>query len=190
VALTWLWVVLDANPAVAATLREEINRVVGSDWPGPSHLAQLRYTKMVIQELLRLYPPAWMIPRTAVEADVIDGVAIDKGATVLISPYLTQRMDELWVDPETFDPRRFEPLQVQRRHRYSYFPFSGGVHQCLGSHFVTMEIQLVVAAVLSRYRPRLVGAPPDKRAAVTLKPRQRVEVDLAPIDQRAFGAAA
>lgn len=178
VALTWLWVVLDAHPEVADRLYQEIDRVVGTDRPGLAQLSQLSYTRMVVQELLRLYPPAWMIPRMAAESDVIDGVRIDRGATVLISPYLTHRMPRYWDDPETFEPRRFAPQAAGRRHRYAYFPFSGGIHQCLGSHFVTMEIQLVLASVLRRYRPRLCGPAPDKRAAVTLKPRQNVRVSF------------
>ncbi|HYU85235.1 MAG TPA: cytochrome P450 [Kribbellaceae bacterium] len=182
VALTWLWVVLDAHPDVAAELYQEVDDVVGGGPVHGAHLAELRYTRMVLQELLRLYPTGWMIPRKAAEEDVIDGTAIEAGGTVLISPYVTHRLDGLWERPDVFDPERFAPNRAERRHRFSYFPFGGGPHQCLGSHFFTMEAQLVIAALLSRYRPRLCGSRAVvPKAAASLRPADRVRVSLRPI---------
>jgi cytochrome P450 len=181
-ALTWLWVALDAHPLVATRLRDEVERVVGSRTPGPSHLRRLQYTRMVLQELLRMYPVAWFFPRTAKEKDSIGGVRIPAGSTVILSPYLTQRMESIWERPHVFDPERFAPGAEKGRHRFSYFPFAAGPHQCLGSHFFTVEAQLIVATVLSRYRTRLAGPPPNVHMAVTLRPRQRVDMVLSPIE--------
>ncbi|HLT11525.1 MAG TPA: cytochrome P450 [Micromonosporaceae bacterium] len=190
-ALTWLWVVLDANPDIAARLYQEIDTVVGEGPARPEHLPDLRYTQMVLQELLRVYPIAWLLPRVAVDDDVIDGVHIRKGATVVLSPYLTHRLPDLWDDPETFDPERFSEARQAGRHRYAYFPFGGGIHQCLGSHLFGLEASLVLGTILSRFRPETDGttpAPvpgaalrPDRPIAITLRPRQ--DRDLVPSSQ-------
>jgi cytochrome P450 len=184
VVLTWLWPVLDARPDVAARLYEEIDRVVGADRVGPAHVPRLRYTRMVLDELLRLYPAGWLFPRTAREPDVVGGVRIKRGGTVLISPYLTQRMPGFWDSPEVFDPERFAADRAEHRHRYAYFPFGGGPHQCIGRHVFTLEAQLIVATVLSRFRTTVSGTGmPTPQAAASLRPRQRVTMTLRPVER-------
>ncbi|MET7426790.1 cytochrome P450 [Dactylosporangium sp. NPDC005555] len=170
--LSWLWMALDAHPDVAARVVEEVDAVVGDATPAPEHLDRLTYTRQVLQETMRLFPAGWIIPRTAAEADVIDGVPIRAGATVLVSPYVMHRLPSVWPDPHRFDPDRFGP-SAPRRHRYVFLPFGGGPHQCLGNHLFTAEAQLVVAAVLSRHRPVLVGSGPlVARATAALRPRR------------------
>jgi cytochrome P450 len=177
--LTWLWIAIDAHPAVAARLSKEVDTVVGRHRPAAGHLPNLHYARMVLQEVLRLYPAAWFFPRSVAEPDDIDGVPIKAGGTVLLSPYLTQRRDDVWEHPHLFDPERFAPERAQVRHRYAYYPFAGGPHRCLGQHFFTVEALLVVAGLLARFRPRLDrSAPITARAAVTLRPRQRVRMTL------------
>jgi cytochrome P450 len=179
VALTWLWVALDANPAVAERLRAEVEQVVGGDRPTAKHLPELRYTRMVIQEVLRLYPSGWFLPRTLRVSDVVGGVRLPAGSTVVMSPYLTHRMPSLWERPHVFDPERFGPERAGSRHRFAYLPFAGGPHQCLGSQLFMAEAQLVVAAMLSRYRPRLRDDGPVRpRAAVTLRPSRPIAMTL------------
>ncbi|GAA3221767.1 cytochrome P450 [Dactylosporangium siamense] len=170
--LSWLWMALDAHPDVAARVVEEVDAVVGDAAPAPEHLDRLVYTRQVLQETMRLWPAGWIVPRTAAEPDVIDGVPIRAGATVLVSPYVMHRLPTAWPDPHRFDPDRFGPA-APRRHRYAFLPFGGGPHQCLGNHLFTAEAQLVVAAVLSRHRPELVGSGPlVARATAALRPRQ------------------
>ncbi|MGI5184036.1 cytochrome P450 [Dactylosporangium sp. CA-152071] len=177
-ALTWLWVALDANPGVAERLRAEVEDVVGDERPGAAHLPRLRYTRMVVQEVLRLYPSGWFLPRTALASDVVGGVRIPAGSTVVMSPYLTHRMPSLWERPDVFDPERFGPERTGR-HRFAYLPFAGGPHQCLGSQLFMVEAQLVVAAMLSRFRPRLRDdGPVHPRAAVTLRPSRRLAMTI------------
>lgn len=180
-ALTWLWVALDANPAVAAKVRDEVGAVVGSAPLAPAHLPNLRYLKMVLQELLRMYPVAWFFPRAVQAPDVIGGTPVEAGATVLLSPYLTQRMERVWDRPQVFDPQRFAPGRAAGRHRFAYFPFAAGPHQCLGNHLFLAEAALVVAAMVSRFSTQLrCESPVTPRAAVTLRPSQDVAMTIAP----------
>lgn len=183
-ALTWLWTLLDANPTVADRLYAEIDQVIGDGPVRRPHLARLRYTKMVLDELLRLYPVAWLMPRTAVADDVIGGVRIPAGANLLISPYVTQRMARYWERPDAFDPERFTPERERQQHRYAHFPFGGGPHLCLGQHLFYLEAQLIVATILSRFRFRLRQSTiPAPQVAASLRPRERVELTLLPRDR-------
>ncbi|WP_091639056.1 cytochrome P450 [Micromonospora pallida] len=177
--LTWLWPHLDENPEVADRLYAEISQVVGDEPVRREHLGELRYTRMVLDELLRLYPIGWLIPRRAVAADVVGGVRIEAGATVVASPLITQRMSAFWERPDEFDPERFRPERVRARHRYAHFPFGGGPHQCLGMYLFYLEAQLIIATMLSRYRFRLrQPGVPGLRLAAALRPRHRVELTL------------
>lgn len=177
--LTWLWPHLDEHPDVAERLYAEIDRVVGGEPVRREHLGQLTYTRMVLDELLRLYPIGWIIPRRAVAADVIDGVPIEAGATVVASPLITQRMAQFWERPDEFDPERFTPERIRARHRYAHYPFGGGPHQCLGMYLFYLEAQLILATMLSRYRFRLRrSGVPGLRLAAALRPRERVELTL------------
>lgn len=182
VTLTWLWVALREHPHVAEKLYEEIDRVVGDQPVQRAHIAQLRYTRMVLQELLRLWGVGWFVPRIAVKDDVVDGVRIRKGKTVIISPFLTHRMEWVWDRPLEFDPERFATGKAEGHHRYAYFPFGGGAHQCLGSHFFLAEAQLITAGILSRWRPQLtVSGPVTPQASAALRPAQRVTMRLVPV---------
>jgi cytochrome P450 len=180
--LTWLWVAVDAHPGVADRLYAEVDTVVGRAPVAARHLPDLRYTRMVLQEVLRLYPAAWFFPRTVAQPDDIDGAPVRGGGTMLLSPYLTQRRADVWERPHEFDPERFAPDRAGGHHRYAYFPFAGGPHRCLGQHFFTTVALFVVAAVLGRFRPELIrSGPVTARAAVTLRPRQRILMRLRPV---------
>src|SRR5688500_14578965 len=122
VALTWLFPVLQAHPQVAVRLYEEIGRVVGDGPVQPSHMAELRYTQAVLDELLRLYPAAWIFPRHVVRPDVVGGAPIAAGSTVLVSPFVTHRMEAYWERPHAFAPERFLAGRQARLHRYAYYP--------------------------------------------------------------------
>lgn len=185
VALTWLFVVLDAHPDVARRIYDEIDRVVGTDVPGRQHLNDLSYTKMVLQEMLRLYPTGWLIPRTVAKDDVLDGIAVKKGSTILISPYLTHRRPEVWNRPEVFDPERFGPGTDTKWHRLAYLAFGGGPHACLGTALFFAEAQLIASALFTRFRP-VLQKPVDvePRVALTLRPRHAIKVVLRPVERR------
>ncbi|WP_344597913.1 cytochrome P450 [Actinomadura vinacea] len=178
-ALTWLWPLLHDHPHVAERLQEEIRSVVGTERVHTGHLDDLHYVKQVVQELLRLYPVGWMFPRMATKDTSLRGVPIKAGSPVLISPYLTHRLKSVWEDPTRFDPDRFLPERTRDHHRYAYFPFGGGPHQCIGRHVFNVEAQLILTSILSRFRPRLLEAvPAEPRIGATLRPRSPIQMTL------------
>ncbi|WP_204287754.1 cytochrome P450 [Microbispora amethystogenes] len=182
VALTWLWPLLHDHPEVAARLYDEVETVVGHGPVDPSCLPRLTYMKSVFQEMLRLYPPGWMIPRMARRAGLLGDVPIEPGATLLISPYVTHRLEEFWERPNEFDPERFAVDQRERRHRYAYFPFGGGPHLCLGQHLFYVEAPLIVAGILARFRPRVRAPRPlTPFPGASMRPKETVEVRLDPV---------
>ncbi|TMR11223.1 cytochrome P450 [Nonomuraea turkmeniaca] len=185
-SLAWLWSVLHDRPDVNARLRDEIDRVVGGGPVRPEHVARMPYLRMVLQELLRVYPSAWIIPRQTVADTEIGGVRIKAGSQVLVSPYTTHRLPEFWERPLEFDPERWAGEKHQRRHRYSYVPFGTGPHVCLGQHLFYVEAPLVIANVMSRYRQVLTN--PQKLTPVpgaSVRPRESLWLRLEPRDRDA-----
>lgn len=178
-ALTWAWPVLQAYPEVAAKVYEELDRVVGDERLSTRHLPDLVYLRMFVSELLRLYPPGWILPRRAVETDVVGGVTIEAGSTVLLSPYLTHRLSRFWDRPLEFDPERFAPGGENKRHRYAYWPFGAGPHVCLGQHLFMMEAPLLIGGILRKYRPVVHhDGPVTPRLASSLRPAAGLTMTL------------
>lgn len=183
-AMTWLWPLLHAHPDVAARMYDEVDHVFGSGPVDPARVTELRYMKMVLQELLRVYPSGWLIPRMAVRDDELGGVRIKAGSQLLISPYVTHRLDEFWERPLKFDPERFNPDTRERRHRYAYFPFGGGPHKCLGEHLFYLEAPLLLAILLRKFRPVLVSPGPYKAVpAGSVRPKEPVLMRLLPREE-------
>jgi len=110
----------------------------------------LGYMRMVFDEAMRLYPPVSLVVRQSQKDEMVGGVSIPAGALVVLSAYTTHRHPDFWSDPERFDPGRFHPDRSHGRHRYAYFPFLGGRHQCLGQGLVMLEAP-VILALLTRY---------------------------------------
>jgi cytochrome P450 len=182
--LTWLWSVLHDHPDVNAKLLEEIDRVVGEGPVRPEHVERLAYLRMVLHELLRLYPSAWIIPRQAVAGTEIGGVRIKAGSQVLISPFTTHRLAEFWERPLEFDPERWAPERHPRRHRYSFIPFGAGPHVCLGQPLFHLEAPLVIANLLSRFRVELTN--PQRLTLVpgaSVRPKEKLMLRLRPIER-------
>jgi cytochrome P450 len=167
-ALTWTWYLLSLHPSVEAKLHEELTTVLNGRTPQYEDIANLRYTRMVIEESMRLYPPAHTIAREPIAPDYILGHRIPVGAIVLIVPWLIHRKASLWDQPHRFNPERFtaEPP------RFSYIPFGAGQRICIGAAFAMTEAILILAMVAQRYRLRLKAAHPiEPQGLITLRPR-------------------
>ncbi len=171
-ALSWTWYLLSQHPDVEQRLRTELDEVLGGHQPTMDDLPNLPYTRMVLEEAMRLYPPAWSFGRKAIASDKIGGYAVPANTWVWLSPFVTHRHPAFWENPKVFDPERFTPEKVAVRPRYAYFPFGGGPRMCIGSHFAMMEAQLILATVAQSYRLRLVpGHPVEPEALLSLRPR-------------------
>lgn len=155
IAMTWMWYLLSQHPEIEARLHEELDRVLAGRAPAPEDYARLDYTRRVFQESMRLFPPAYMIGREALEDTSLDGYRIPKGAIVLMSPYLTQRDARNFPGPERFDPDRWLPENSAGRHKFAYFPFGGGRRLCIGEPFAWMEGVLVMATLCQQWRATL-----------------------------------
>lgn len=169
-ALTWAWVLLAQHPEAAAALHAEVDQVLKGKPPTLADLPQLPYTEMVVKEVLRLYPPSWMILREASQDVVLGGYLIRKKDILMIAPYAVQRDPRFYDDPDSFRPERFEPDDSQRPlekrlPKFAYFPFGGGPRICLGNGFAMLEMQLVLATVAQRYRLHLLPGQSVKPAA-------------------------
>jgi len=127
--LTWTWYLLSQSPEIERRLHAELNEVLGGRVPTVADLPELEYTRMVIEEALRLYPPAPILSRKAIAADELRGYPIAANSMIMISPYAVHRHPALWEEPEQFDPERFTPERSAARPAYAYFPF-GGDHAC------------------------------------------------------------
>ena len=151
--LTWIFHLLSTNPEVEAKLLEEYERVLGGRVPTMADLPHLTYSKMMVDEALRLYPPAWAVStRVALEDDVIIGYRVPKGGNVFISPYVLHHDPRFWDDPEQFIPERFTEDKVETRHKYAYIPFGAGPRKCIGNTFALTETYLILATLLPKYR--------------------------------------
>lgn len=159
--LSWAFYLVARNPGTAERLHEEAVRVLGGRHPTYEDLHELTYTTMVVQESMRLYPPVWILPRRALEDDVVGGYHVPAGADVLICPYTLHRRHGSWTDPERFDPERFDPAKQDDRHRYAYIPFGAGPRVCVGSNLGMLEAVFVLAMVSRELRLTL---PPGHRA--------------------------
>jgi cytochrome P450 len=133
----------------------------------------------VFEEAMRLYPPAWGLPREAIQADEINGFPIAAGGLITLCQYVTHRHPNFWAEPEQFEPERFLPGQAEHRPRFAYFPFGGGPRICIGNTFALMEGSLVLATIIQRYQVELVASQvivPDP--TFTLRPKGGVKVGL------------
>ena len=183
VALAWTVFLLCRHPEAADRLRAEVADALGVRTPTADDLPRLAYTRRVIEESLRVYPPVYAVIRDVVADDEIGGYHIPARSAVILSPYITHRHPDFWPDPEAFDPDRFLPERSAGRPRFAWYPFLGGPHQCIGQEFAMMEMVLAVAMMVQGFRFHLApGARAEPRPMVTLRPSGGMPVYLRPLD--------
>jgi len=173
-ALSWTFYLLATHPEAEERVRAELDDALGSDTQRPFNvgdLPKLPYGRMVVEEAMRLYPPAWITNRQALADDVIRGYRIPAGAFVMMLPYVLHRHPDLWDYPDKFDPERFSPERIAGHPRYVYFPFGGGPRQCIGKGMALVESHLILSTVMQRCRLRLATQHPvEPLALATLRP--------------------
>ena len=151
VTLSWCIYLLSRHPEARGKLREEVSRVLNGRTPTSADVGALRYSRMVVNETLRLYPPAFATSRTSIGADEIRGQRVPAGASVILGIHTIQRDPRFWPEPDKFDPDRFSPERSAGRHDYAFFPFGGGPRQCIGEEFALTEAALALAMISQRY---------------------------------------
>jgi cytochrome P450 len=179
-ALSWTWYLLSRNPDVEARLHAEVDALNGA-LPTAADLARLPYTRAVIAESMRIFPPAWVIGRTALVDYPVRDRVIRKGSLVLVSQWVTHRDPRWWDDAESFTPERWlggtggqevGKSGGQRGGRFAYFPFGAGTRVCIGEQFAWMEATLALATFAQRWRLRLKpGRDVESQAIITLRVR-------------------
>jgi cytochrome P450 len=166
-ALTWAAYALSQAPDVDRALASEACAIGGP--VSIEDLPRLAYTRAVVSEVLRLYPPAWIIGRRTIAPYRVGGYDLPVGTLVFVSPWVTQRDPRFWEQPERFDPVRW---RRESPPKFAYFPFGGGSRMCIGESFAWTELTLVLATLAQRWRFGLVpGHPVAPKPVVTLRPR-------------------
>lgn len=179
--LAWALYLLARHPQIAERVVVELDGARLDDPPTMEQLKGLGYLSHVIDEVLRLYPPAWTVARNAVGEDRLLGWRVPAGAIVMVSPYFTHRLEAFWPEPKRFDPERFAPGATRARHPFAYLPFSLGPRICIGMQFALYEARLVLAMILTRYRVCAVGdTEVGCLAAGTLKPDRPIRLGIEP----------
>jgi cytochrome P450 len=171
-ALSWTLVLLAQNPEIERKLLDELQQVLGDRRPAAGDEASLPYTRQVVEEGMRLYPPAWAIGREASCDLDLDGHPIPKGTQIYFAQWVTHRDARFFPEPLRFDPDRWSPGRRKDIPRFAYFPFGGGPRVCIGMHFAMLEATLVLASIVQRYRVELDPEHPvELQPAITLRPK-------------------
>ena len=150
-ALNWTWYLLSQNREAEALLHAEIDACSFTE-PSLSDMESLTYTKNVVDEALRLYPPGWMLSRRTIAPDVLSGFDVPAGTDVLLSPYLLHRHPRYWKEPAAFRPERFDAAHESERPRFAYMPFAAGPRHCIGETLALYEMYMHLYKVARRYR--------------------------------------
>jgi cytochrome P450 len=153
VAFCWTWYLLSKHPEVEAQVHREVDRLLDHDrLPGTADLPQLAYTRKVVTESMRVYPPVWGITRRATEPCQIGEYDVPARTLVISSQWILHRDSSYFEDPLEFRPERWTPELQSRLPKFAYFPFGGGMRGCIGESFAWMELILVVATIARRWR--------------------------------------
>jgi cytochrome P450 len=153
--LAWTWYLLSQAPEVEAKLHEELDSVLGDRVPTLADVPQLVYTRAILDEALRLYPPVPILPREAIKEEEFQGVRIPKGSLLFVVPWLLHRHRKLWELPDHFIPERFLPENAAKISKFAYVPFSIGPRICAGANFGQTEAILCIATLAQKFKLRL-----------------------------------
>lgn len=181
-ALAWTIFLLSKKPEIVQKIRDEVDQYLTDEIPTFEDIRNLKYTQQVIEEGMRLYPPAYAVGRENIKEDEIIGYKIPRKSIIFISIYALHRDPKFWENPEEFDPSRFEPEKVKQRPRLAYLPFGAGPRMCIGNHFAMMEMQLILALWVKKFRFSLdENHPIEMNPLITLKPKYGIKMNVARI---------
>ena len=179
--LTWAFLLLDRNPDARLRLEAELAAVLGAESPSPDVVSALPYTQAIVNETLRLYPPAYVTGREAIRQTRVGGTAIPKGHIILISMYTTHRDARFFPEPDEFRPERWLDGLEKRLPRGAFIPFGMGSRMCIGAAFAMMEAVLLLATIARRWRFELVPAEIPTQPSITLRPATPTPAQVRPV---------
>ncbi len=179
IALVWTFYLLSQYPQVRSKLQDEIRSVLAGREPTLEGLAKLPYLDWVLNESMRLYPPAWLQMRFVAQEFELDGVRLPVGTMIILSQWVIHRLPNIWQDPEVFRPERWDPANKQQLPVGAYFPFGGGPRTCIGMPLAQLEARIILASILQHYTPQPVpGYTPGFQPVITLRPKNHLRVTL------------
>jgi unspecific monooxygenase len=183
-ALFWSLYLLALDPVTQDQLGAEVQGVTAG---GALDIERLKFTRAVVDETMRLYPPAFLIARAAAGPDTIAGMPVKKNDVILIAPWLLHRHEKLWRDPNAFIPARFMPPSLPPD-RFAYLPFGVGARVCIGAHFALVEATLALAKMIGAFRVELLDKEPVMPVGVvTTQPNRSPMFRITPRAHRAAG---
>ena len=178
-ALSWTLYLLDQYPDISSKLLAESNAVELDGDISYMDIAKMEYNRQILSESMRLYPPAWITDRVALEDDEVNGIKITKGDVIGLYIYGAHHSPKLWEDPEKFDPSRFERDKIKSHHPYAYYPFGGGPRLCIGQQFAMVEMQLSLMELIKNFDFKLKkGHPIALSPLVTLRPAHGLVMEV------------
>jgi cytochrome P450 len=181
ITLVWTFYLLSQNPQIRIKLQDEVRSTLAGREPTLDDLAKLPYLDWVLNESMRLYPPAWLQMRFVAKESEIDGVMLPVGTLVILSQWVIHRLPDIWPDAEVFKPERWDPANGQQVPPGAYFPFGGGPRTCIGMPLAQLEARLILASILQHYTPQPVpGYTPGFQPTITLRPKRHLQVTLMP----------
>lgn len=176
--LSWTWYLLSQNPEAEQKFHEELDRVLGGRRPTHDDIDQLKYTRQIVWESMRVYPAVWAVNRQVVKEVEIGGRLYKPGDTLMMSQFVMHRNPKYYEEADRFLPERFEGDLLKQIPQFGYFPFGGGPRVCIGNHFALMEATLLLATIGSRYKLRLAPDHHEVRPEplVTLRPKNGLKM--------------
>ncbi|MFN0201757.1 MAG: cytochrome P450 [Bacteroidia bacterium] len=179
VALTWTLYLLATHQEKAEKMHAEIDEVLAGRVPQPEDLRKMPYLRQVIEESMRLYPPAWVVGRKSVQADKLGEYDVPPNTNVIMPIYVVHRNPSIWENAEAFEPERFAAGNLKEKHRFAYFPFGGGPRLCIGNAFAMMEMQIALAMIGQRFRFQYTASKPlDAEILITMRPKQALKLKV------------
>ncbi|KJV05064.1 cytochrome P450, partial [Methylocucumis oryzae] len=179
--LAWAWYLISQCPEVEQRLHDEVDTVLASGHATFADVAKLSYTRAIIEETMRLYPPVPILSREAIADDTIRGRHVPAGSIVLVVPWLLHRHKQYWQQPDHFIPERFLDEAAEKPDRYTYIPFSIGPRVCIGKYFGLVETTLCLAILAKHFTLRVPdGVEVSHECRLTLRPKDNLPMQIYP----------
>jgi cytochrome P450 len=176
-ALAWIFYLLSVNPEELEKLRAEIEQTIGNAPLKMEDLRNIDYSRMIIEEGMRIYPPAWIVDRVALEDDEVNGYKIPKGTMIAPFIYGVHHDPDIWEDPARFNPERFSKENKKEIGHFEYFPFGGGPRLCIGMGMAMMEMQMILIEFVRNFDFELLNPEDIKlKTLITLQPEKSIRM--------------